>query len=75
LYPDTAAHDEIAARVECGAVDGVTTNPTLIAKAGQDPPNEATHVSKKLQWVPFGTRMIRGKQRTRAPVAPVTSPM
>src|SRR5207247_3946031 len=36
LFLDTAEYDEIKAGVEWGVIDGVTTNPTLIAKAGQD---------------------------------------
>jgi transaldolase len=36
LFLDTAEYDEIKAAVEWGVIDGVTTNPTLIAKAGQD---------------------------------------
>lgn len=36
LYLDTAVFDDIKTAVDWGVVDGVTTNPTLIAKAGQD---------------------------------------
>lgn len=36
LFLDTAEFDEIKQGVEWGVVSGVTTNPTLIAKAGQD---------------------------------------
>jgi transaldolase len=36
LYLDTAVYDDIKTAVGWGVVDGVTTNPTLIAKAGQD---------------------------------------
>jgi transaldolase len=36
LFLDTAEYDEIKTAVEWGVIDGVTTNPTLIAKAGQD---------------------------------------
>jgi len=36
LFLDTAEFDEIHQGVDWGVVDGVTTNPTLIAKAGQD---------------------------------------
>ena len=36
LFLDTAVFDEIQQGVDWGVVDGVTTNPTLIAKAGQD---------------------------------------
>ena len=36
LFLDTAEFDEIKQGVDWGVVDGVTTNPTLIAKAGQD---------------------------------------
>ena len=36
LFLDTAVYDEIASAVEWGVIDGVTTNPTLIAKAGHD---------------------------------------
>src|SRR5712692_46709 len=36
LFPDTAEYDEIKTAVDWGVIDGVTTNPTLIAKAGQD---------------------------------------
>ena len=36
LFLDTADFDEIKTGVEWGVVSGVTTNPTLIARAGQD---------------------------------------
>ena len=36
LFLDTAIYEEIAEAVKWGVIDGVTTNPTLIAKAGQD---------------------------------------
>ena len=36
IFLDTAIYEEIQQGVEWGVVDGVTTNPTLIAKAGQD---------------------------------------
>jgi transaldolase len=36
LFLDTAEFDEIRQGVDWGVIDGVTTNPTLIAKAGQD---------------------------------------
>ncbi|HEV2249899.1 MAG TPA: fructose-6-phosphate aldolase [Candidatus Limnocylindria bacterium] len=36
LYLDTAEFDEIKQGVDWGVLDGVTTNPTLIARAGQD---------------------------------------
>lgn len=36
LFLDTAEFDEIKQAVDWGVLDGVTTNPTLIAKAGQD---------------------------------------
>ncbi len=36
LFLDTAEFDEVKQGVDWGVVDGVTTNPTLIAKAGQD---------------------------------------
>ncbi len=36
LFLDTAEYDEVKSGVEWGVIDGVTTNPTLIAKAGQD---------------------------------------
>jgi len=36
LFLDTAIYDEIAEGVRWGVIDGVTTNPTLIAKAGHD---------------------------------------
>jgi len=36
LFLDTAEFDEIKTGVDWGVIDGVTTNPTLIARAGQD---------------------------------------
>lgn len=36
LYLDSAIYEEIAEGVKWGVIDGVTTNPTLIAKAGRD---------------------------------------
>ena len=34
FYLDSAIYEEIAEAVKWGVLDGVTTNPTLIAKAG-----------------------------------------
>ena len=36
LFVDTAEYDEVATAVGWGVIDGVTTNPSLIMKAGQD---------------------------------------
>src|SRR5689334_10833042 len=36
LFLDTAIYEEIQEGVGWGVIDGVTTNPTLIAKAGHD---------------------------------------
>jgi transaldolase len=36
LYLDTAVYEEIKQAVDWGVIDGVTTNPTLVAKAGHD---------------------------------------
>jgi transaldolase len=36
FYLDTAIYEEIQEAVTWGVIDGVTTNPTLIAKAGHD---------------------------------------
>jgi transaldolase len=36
LFLDTAIYEEIETAVGWGVIDGVTTNPTLIAKAGHD---------------------------------------
>ncbi len=36
LFLDTADFDEIKQGVDRGVIDGVITNPTLIAKAGRD---------------------------------------
>ena len=36
LFLDTADIDEIAALAGTGLIDGVTTNPSLIAKSGRD---------------------------------------
>ncbi len=36
FFIDTAQVDEIREGVEYGLVDGVTTNPSLIAKSGRD---------------------------------------
>lgn len=36
LFLDTAIYEEVEQGVTWGVVDGVTTNPTLIAKAGKD---------------------------------------
>jgi len=37
LFVDSAKFDEIAALTPLGIVDGVTTNPSLLAKVGDDP--------------------------------------
>lgn len=36
LFLDTAVYEEVEQGVSWGVIDGVTTNPTLIAKAGHD---------------------------------------
>ena len=36
LFLDTAVYEEIQEAVSWGVIDGITTNPTLIAKAGHD---------------------------------------
>lgn len=44
LFLDTAIFDEIKQGVSWGVIDGVTTNPTLIAKAGQDHETEVKRI-------------------------------
>jgi len=48
LFLDTAEYDEIKTAVDWGVIDGVTTNPTLIARAGQD---HETQVKKICQII------------------------
>ena len=44
LYLDTADFDDIKTAVGWGVIDGVTTNPTLIARAGQDHQTQVTRI-------------------------------
>src|SRR3989449_180479 len=46
LYLDTAVYEEIEQAVGWGVVDGVTTNPTLIAKAGHDHEEQVKRISQ-----------------------------
>ena len=44
IFLDTAIYEEIEQGVNWGVLDGVTTNPTLIAKAGQDHETEVKRI-------------------------------
>ena len=37
IFLDTADYDAISMRYDTGLIDGVTTNPSLIKKNGEDP--------------------------------------
>ena len=37
IFLDTADYDAISMRYDTGLIDGVTTNPSLIKKSGEDP--------------------------------------
>jgi len=46
IFLDTADYDEIAFRYSTGLIDGVTTNPTLIKKSGDDPVEAIKRISE-----------------------------
>lgn len=46
LFLDTAVYEEIEQAVGWGVIDGVTTNPTLIAKAGHDHEEQVKRICK-----------------------------
>ena len=46
IFLDTADYDEIAFRYNTGLIDGVTTNPTLIKKSGDDPVEAIKRISE-----------------------------
>ncbi|HET7699374.1 MAG TPA: fructose-6-phosphate aldolase [Candidatus Limnocylindria bacterium] len=46
LFLDTAIYEEIEEAVRWGVIDGVTTNPTLIAKAGHDHEEQVKRICK-----------------------------
>ncbi len=46
LFLDTAVYEEIEQAVRWGVIDGVTTNPTLIAKAGHDHEEQVKRICK-----------------------------
>lgn len=48
FFIDTANLDEISQANEMGLIDGVTTNPSLIAKEGDIDFKE--HIAKFVQW-------------------------
>ena len=44
IFIDSANVEDIAEAASFGVVDGVTTNPSLIAKEGADPPDHTRYV-------------------------------
>ena len=44
IFLDSADIDEITALIDTGFVDGITTNPSLIAKSGHNIPVSYTHL-------------------------------
>lgn len=46
IFLDTADYDLISARYDTGLVDGVTTNPSLIKKSGEDPFEAIKNISE-----------------------------
>jgi len=46
LFLDTAIYEEIEQGVKWGVIDGITTNPTLIAKAGMDHEEQVKRICK-----------------------------
>src|SRR5206468_4843945 len=47
LFLDTAIYEEIQQGVTWGVIDGVTTNPTLIAKAGHDHEDQVKRICQR----------------------------
>ena len=47
IFLDTANCDEIKALLPTGMVDGVTTNPSLIAKSGRDIKQTIAEIDRK----------------------------
>ena len=80
FFLDTAEIKEIETGLEWGMVDGVTTNPSLIAKAGQALPADGRRRSRKLVHRPglgrgAGHRVRRdhAQRRASSPSSPRTS--
>ena len=50
LFLDSSNVTEIARAVETGLIDGVTTNPSLMLKAGEDPEEVLRSISDLFSW-------------------------
>ena len=50
IFLDSSNVEEITAAVETGLVDGVTTNPSLMLQAGQDPNEVLKQISGLFSW-------------------------
>ena len=50
IFLDCSDPDLIAHAVETGLVDGITTNPTLMKKLGQDPQDVIKRISEMFPW-------------------------
>ena len=50
LFLDSSDPDVIKSAIETGLVDGVTTNPTLMARQGQDPIDVIYRISELFSW-------------------------
>ena len=58
IYLDTANLDEIRQALEWGILDGVTTNPTLIAREGRDPDKQFDEILKLVYPRPVSLEVI-----------------
>ncbi len=58
IYLDTANLDEIRQALEWGILDGVTTNPTLIAREGRDPDRQFDEILKLVYPRPVSLEVI-----------------
>ena len=50
IFLDSSDAIEIERAVETGLIDGVTTNPTLMLKAGRDPEEVLEEISDMFPW-------------------------
>ena len=50
IFLDSSDANEIERAVETGLIDGVTTNPTLMLRAGRDPEEVLEEISDMFPW-------------------------
>ena len=69
IFLDSSDVNEINKALETGLIDGVTTNPTLMLRAGRDPDEVLEEISDMFPWTASISAEVSGDTEQEMPVS------